>query len=68
MPADAVELELPWCAPDARRRVVRLTAAVDARNGRYGRPLIGYGQGGDPGGGVGAKIAYGRIPALEDFR
>ena len=67
-PADAVQLELPWRAPDARPRVVRLTAAVDAINGRYGRTLIGYGQCGDPGGYVGAKIAYGRIPALEDFQ
>ena len=48
--------------------MVRLNAAVDALNGRYGRPFIGYGQCGDPGGYVGAKIAYGRIPALEDFQ
>ena len=51
----------------ARSRVIRLNAAVDALNGRHGRPLIGYGQCGDHGGYVGAKIAYGRIPALEDF-
>ena len=44
------------------------TAAVDAINSRYGRTLIGYGQCGDPGGYVGAKIAYGRIPELEDFQ
>ena len=66
-PTEAVQLELPWRALDSRKRVVRLTAAVDALNGRYGRTLIGYGQCGDPGGYVGAKIAYGRIPALEDF-
>ena len=36
-------------------------------NSRYGRTLIGYGQCGEPGGYVGAKIAYGRIPELEDF-
>ena len=66
-PADAVQLELRWHAPDARPRVVRLTTAVDALNSRYGRPLIGYGQCGDLGGYVGAKITYGRIPALEDF-
>ena len=41
MPADAVQLELPRRAPDSRKRVVRLTAAVDALNGRYGRTLIG---------------------------
>ena len=66
-PTDAVQLELPWHAPDGRSRVVRLTAAVDAINSRYGRTLIGYGQCGEPGGDVGAKIAYGRIPELEDF-
>ena len=67
-PTDAVQLELPWHAPDDRARVVRLTAAVDALNSRYGRTLIGYGQCGEPGGYVGAKIAYGRIPDLEDFQ
>ena len=67
-PADAVQLTLPWHAPDDRSRVVRLTAAVDALNSRYGRTLIGYGQCGEPGGYVGAKIAYGRIPELEDFQ
>ena len=67
-PADAVQLELPWHAPDDRSRVVRLTAAVDAINNRYGRTLIGYGQCGESGGYVGAKIAYGRIPDLEDFQ
>ena len=67
-PADAVQLTLPWHAPDDRARVVRLTAAVDALNRRYGRTLIGYGQCGEPGGYVGAKIAYGRIPELEDFQ
>ena len=63
-----MQLGLPWRAPDARPRLVRLTAAINALNGRYGRTLIGYGQCGDPGGYVGAKIAYGRIPALEDFQ
>ena len=66
--ADTVQLELPWHAPDDRSRVVRLTAAIDAINSRYGRTLIGYGQCGEPGGYVGAKIAYGRIPELEDFQ
>ena len=67
-PAEAVQLTLPWHAPDDRSRVVRLTAAVDALNSRYGRTLIGYGQCGEPGGYVGAKIVYGRIPELEDFQ
>ena len=63
-----MQLTLPWHAPDDRARVVRLTAAVDALNRRYGRTLIGYGQCGESGGYVGAKIAYGRIPDLEDFQ
>ena len=49
-PAKAVQFELPWHAPDARPRVVRLTAAVDTLNSRYGRTLIGYGQCGELGG------------------
>ena len=65
--ADAVQLELPWRAPDSRQHVVRLTVAVDAINSRYGRTLIGYGQCGELGGYVGAKIAYGRILPLDDF-
>ena len=63
-----MQLTLPWHAPDDRSRVICLTAAVDALNRRYGRTLIGYGQCGEPGGYVGAKIAYGRIPELEDFQ
>ena len=61
-PTDAVQLELPWRAPDARSRVVRLTAAVDAINSRYGRTRIGYGQCGEPGGYVGADRRAG--PAI----
>ena len=63
-----MQLDLPWRAPDSGPRVLRLNAAVDAINGRYARILIGYDQCGDPGGYVGAKFAYGRIPALEDFQ
>ncbi len=44
------------------------TTLVYPTNSRYGRTLIGYGQCGEPGGYVGAKIAYGRIPELEDFQ
>ena len=52
-PTDAVQLELPWRAPDSRQRVVRLKAAVNVLNSRYGRILMGYGQCGEPGGDVG---------------
>ena len=68
LPSSEVQIELPFGEPDNRRRGAVLTATVDAINGRYGRTVIGYGQCGDPGGYAGAKIAYGRIPAWEDFR
>ena len=42
-PTDAVQLELPWRAPDSRQRVVRLKAAVNVLNSRYGRILTTVG-------------------------
>ena len=45
--------------------ILRKTGQVSNHN--TGGPPIGYDQCGDPGGYVGAKIAYGRIPKLEDF-
>ena len=56
----------------ARERAQALSAAVDALNARYGRTVVGFGHCGDAAGAAagyaGAKIAYGRIPDLEDFR
>lgn len=67
-PSGEAQLELPFGEPDAGRGKAKdLSAAVDAVNRRYGRTVVGYGQCGDPGGYTGAKIAYGRIPAWEDF-
>ena len=55
-----------------REKARALSEAVDALNARYGRTVIGFGRCGDPSspaaGYAGAKIAYGRIPELEDFR
>ena len=55
-----------------RERAAALSEAVDALNARYGRTVVGFGQCGDvssPAAGyAGAKIAFGRIPELEDFR
>ena len=68
IPSDEAQLELPFENPDAKRRLARLTAAVDSINGRYARTLVGYGGCAPPGGYAGAKIAYGRIPRLEDFQ
>ena len=49
-----------------------MSAAVDALNARYGRTVVGLGGCGEASGAAagyaGAKIAYGRIPDLEDFR
>ena len=49
-----------------------LSAAVDALNERYGRTVVGLGHCGEASGPAagyaGAKIAYGRIPEIEDFR
>ena len=66
--SDEAQLELPLGEPDEGRRLGRLTAAVDSINGRYARTLVGYGGCAPPGGYAGAKIAYGRIPQLEDFQ
>ena len=68
IPSDEAQLELPFGKPDDRRRLVRLSDAVDSINGRYARTVVGYGGCAPPGGYAGAKIAYGRIPQLEDFQ
>ncbi len=68
IPSDEGQLELPFENPDEKRRLARLNAAVDSINGRYARTLVGYGGCAPPGGYAGAKIAYGRIPRLEDFQ
>ena len=64
--ASAVQPALPFEVHASRGQA--LSAALDAINGRYGHTVIGYGACGDPGGYVGVKIAYGRIPDLEDFQ
>ena len=67
-PSDEAQLELPLGEPGEEHRLARLTAAVDSINGRYARTVVGYGGCAPPGGYVGAKIGYGRIPGHEDFR
>ena len=56
----------------AREKAQASSVAVDALNERYGRTVVGLGHCGDAAsaaaGYAGAKIAYGRIPDLEDFR
>ncbi len=68
MPAAGAQAELPFGEPDAGSVRARVSAAVDSINGRYARTVIGYGGCAPAGGYAGAKIAYGRIPALEDFQ
>ena len=50
------------------RRGPALSLAVDAINRRYCRTIVGYGNCGASDDYTGAKIAYGRIPELEDFQ
>ena len=64
-PARVRQLEL---FDTGNRRGAVLSSAVDAINRRYCRTVVGYGNCGSPGGYTGAKIAYGRIPELEDFQ
>ena len=55
-----------------REKAAALSQAIDALNARYGRTVIGFGPCREASraaaGYAGAKIAYGRIPDLEDFR
>ena len=66
--ADNVQLKL-FDVSDGRFEMRKaLSSAVDAINTRYGRTLVGYGHCADGADGyAGAKIAYGRIPEMEDF-
>lgn len=51
-----------------RRRWERLSTLVDGLNARYGRSVVHLGPWVEPPGGyAGAKIAFSRIPDLEDF-
>ena len=68
VPSDEAQLDLPLGEPGDGGRLARLNAAVDSINSRYARTLVGYGGCAPPGGYAGAKIAYGRIPRLEDFQ
>ena len=45
-----------------------MSAAVDSINRHYRSTVIGFGNCVPPDGYTGAKIAYGRIPELEDFQ
>ena len=68
LPSDEAQLELSLGEPDEGRRLASLNAAVDSINARYARTVVGYGGCAPPGGYVGAKIGYGRVPGLEDFQ
>ena len=71
-PAQGRQGELFERTGPGRERAQALSAAVDALNERYGRTVVGLGHCGESSGAAagyaGAKIAYGRIPDLEDFR
>ena len=64
---EAAQADL-FADPEASRKARSLSSAVDQLRERYGRSVIGFGRcgdGSDPY--VGSKIAYGRIPEVEDF-
>jgi DNA polymerase-4 len=51
-----------------RARWLKIAGTLDALNKRYGRAIVSMGPHVEPPGGyAGAKIAFGRIPDLEDF-
>ena len=51
-----------------RERWERVTDAMDALNARYKKGVVSQGPRYEPPGGyAGAKIAFGRVPDLEDF-
>lgn len=51
-----------------RQRWEKVTDAVDALNARYKKGVVSHGPRYEPPGGyAGAKIAFGRVPELEDF-
>jgi DNA polymerase-4 len=55
-------------AVSTRARWLTISNTLDGINKRYGRALVSIGPRVDPPGGyAGAKIAFGRIPDLEDF-
>ena len=68
-PVGTAQLSFPFPEPVRRREAGRaLSAAVDSIHRRYRRSVVFFGNCGPPEGYTGAKIAYGRIPALEDFQ
>ena len=68
-PVGTTQLSFPFADPVRRREVGRaLSAAVDSINRRYRSTVIGFGNCAPPDDYTGAKIAYGRIPDLEDFQ
>ena len=55
-------------ARGSRQRWEQVTDAVDALNARYKKGVVSHGPRYEPPGGyAGAKIAFGRVPELEDF-
>ena len=71
-PVQGAQGELLARGGPEREKAEALGEAVDALNARFGRTVVGFGHCGDAAspatGYAGAKIAYGRIPDLEDFR
>lgn len=66
--ASARQLDMLLDDDPTRRQWERITGAIDALNGKYGRTLVSIGPWMPPPGGyAGGKISYTRIPRAEDF-
>lgn len=68
-PLDAFAPDLFSHGPDegGRARSLRLSKALDALNSRYGKDTVSIGPKSDLPAYVGAKIAFSRIPEVEEF-
>lgn len=66
--ASARQLDMLLDDDAERQRWERITAAVDALNGRYAGTVVSIGPWRPPAGGhAGGKISYTRVPSAEDF-
>ena len=68
VPANARQLDLFTNDDNDRQKWERITSAIDHLNMRYGKRMVSLGPWKPPPGGyVGGKISYTRIPSREDF-
>jgi len=67
-PSDSRQLDMLINDDPERRKWESITAAIDGLNSRYGKSLVTMGKWQlPPGGNLGGKISFTRIPRAEDF-